>query len=106
VAFLRLKPASTVKDRGVCRVLPQILLSATGLIGLRALPLTPVVHLSAVDKDDFSRPPLVATHNLHQSELFTDAALIDLIGHSQVSFIPLCRTVRQRTDAGARKVIS
>lgn len=44
----------------------------------------------------------MATQNLHQSELFTDAALIDLIDHSQVLFIPLSRTVRQRTDAGAR----
>jgi hypothetical protein len=43
------------------------------------LPLTPVVELSAVDKADFGRQPLVATHNLHQSELFTDAALIDLL---------------------------
>ena len=68
--------------------------------------MTPVIHLSAVDKDDFGRQALVATHNLHQSELFTNAALIDLIDHSRVSFIPLCRTVRQRTDAGARKVIS
>lgn len=68
--------------------------------------MTPVVHLSAVDKDNFGRRPLVATHNLHRSELFTDAALIDLIDHYQVLFIPLCRTVRQRTDAGARKVIS
>jgi hypothetical protein len=49
---------------------------------------------------------LVATQNLHQSELFTDTALIDLIDHSQVLFIPLYRTMRQRTDAGARKVIS
>jgi len=65
-----------------------------------------VVHLSAVDKNYFGRQPLVATHNLHQSELFTDAAVIDLLDHSQVSFILLCRTVRQRTDAGARKVIS
>ncbi|MGA9031366.1 MAG: hypothetical protein WB402_02450 [Sulfuricaulis sp.] len=65
-----------------------------------------MVHLSAVDKDDFGRRPLAANHNLHQSELFTDAALIDLIDHSQVLFIPLYRTVRQRTDAGARKVIS
>jgi hypothetical protein len=46
-----------------------------------------VIHLSAVDKDDFGRQALVATHNLHQSELLTDAALIDLLDHSQVSFI-------------------
>jgi hypothetical protein len=30
---------------------------------------------------DFGRRPLVATHNLHRSELFTDAALIDLLDH-------------------------
>ena len=65
-----------------------------------------MVYLSAVDKVEFGRRALVAIHNLHQPELLTDAALIDLLDHSQVSFIPLCRTVRQRTDAGARKVIS
>jgi len=42
-------------------------------------PLTPVVQLSTADKADFGRRPLLATHNLHQSELFTDAALIDLL---------------------------
>jgi hypothetical protein len=41
----------------------------------------PVVQLSAGNKADFGRRPLVATHNLHQSELFTDAALIDLLDH-------------------------
>lgn len=40
---------------------------------------TPVVHLSAANKADFGKRPLVATHNLQQSELFTDAALIDLL---------------------------
>ena len=44
-------------------------------------PLTPVVQLSTADKADFGRRPLLATHNLHQSELFTDAALIDLLDH-------------------------
>jgi hypothetical protein len=39
----------------------------------------PAVRLSAADKADFGRRPLLATHNLHQSELFTDAALIDLL---------------------------
>jgi len=48
----------------------------------RARPeLTPVIQLSGADKADFGRRPLVATHNLHQSELFTDAALIDLLDH-------------------------
>ncbi len=42
-------------------------------------PLRPVVHLSAADKANFGKKPLQATHNLHQSELFTDAALIDLL---------------------------
>jgi hypothetical protein len=68
------------------------------------LPLTTVVQLSAIDEDDFDQRPLVATRNLHQSKLFTDAALIDLLDHSQVSFILLCRTVRQRTDVGIPKV--
>ena len=45
------------------------------------LPLTPVVQLPAVDKAGFGRRPLQGTHNLHQSELFTDAALIDLLDH-------------------------
>lgn len=44
-------------------------------------PLTPVVQLSPSDKADFGRRPLHGTHNLHQSELFTDAALIDLLDH-------------------------
>ncbi len=45
------------------------------------LPLTPAVQLFAVNKADFGRRPLVATHNLNQLELFTDAALIDLLDH-------------------------
>ena len=43
--------------------------------------LAPVVQLSSANKADFGRRPLLATHNLHQSELFTDAALIDLLDH-------------------------
>lgn len=39
----------------------------------------PVVRLSAENKADFGRRPLVAAHNLHQSELFSDPALIDLL---------------------------
>lgn len=39
----------------------------------------PLVHLSASTRTDFGRRPLVATHNLHHSGLFTDAALIDLL---------------------------
>src|SRR4030095_16831692 len=42
---------------------------------------TPRVELSAANKADFGQRPLAATHNLHQSELFTDAALIDLLDH-------------------------
>jgi hypothetical protein len=42
-------------------------------------PSRPVVHLPATSQADFGRQPLVATHNLHQSELFTDAALIELL---------------------------
>lgn len=53
------------------------------------LPLTPVVQLSAADKADFGRRPLLATHNLHQSELFTDAALIDLLDHWALATIRL-----------------
>jgi len=45
------------------------------------LELTPAIQLSATDKADFGRRPLVAKHNLHQSGLFTDAALIDLLDH-------------------------
>jgi hypothetical protein len=40
---------------------------------------TPAVHLSAANKADFGLQSLVATHNLHQSDLFTDSALIDLL---------------------------
>jgi hypothetical protein len=43
------------------------------------LPWTLAVRLSAANKADFGRQALVATHNLHQSELFSDAALIDLL---------------------------
>ena len=41
----------------------------------------PEVQLSAIEKADFGLRPVCATHNLHQSELFTDAALIDLLEH-------------------------
>ena len=44
-------------------------------------PLTPVVQLSAADRADFGRRPLLARHNLHQNELFSDVALIDLLDH-------------------------
>ena len=43
--------------------------------------LTPVVQMSPSDGADFGQRPLLGTHNLHQSELFTDAALIDLLDH-------------------------
>jgi len=43
--------------------------------------LTLVVRLSAAGKADFGLRPLVASHNLHQHELFSDAALIDLLDH-------------------------
>jgi hypothetical protein len=39
----------------------------------------PVVRLSAANRTDFGRRPLVATHNLHHCDLFTDPALIDLL---------------------------
>ncbi len=45
------------------------------------LPLTPAVQLFGINNADFGRRPLVATHNLHQLELFTDDALIDLLDH-------------------------
>jgi len=35
----------------------------------------------AADALDFGRRPMVASHNLHRSELFGDAALIDLLDH-------------------------
>jgi hypothetical protein len=45
------------------------------------LPLTPVVQLPAEYRADFGRRPLLGSHNLHQHELFSDAALIDLLDH-------------------------
>ncbi|MCR4348079.1 MAG: cupin-like domain-containing protein [Sulfuricaulis sp.] len=45
------------------------------------LRLMPAVRLFDVNKADFGRRPLVATHNLHELDLFTDAALIDLLDH-------------------------
>lgn len=39
------------------------------------------IQLPVLNKADFGRRPLVATHDLHRSELFTDAALIDLLDH-------------------------
>jgi hypothetical protein len=45
------------------------------------LHLMPAVQLFGVNKADFGRRPLVATHNLHELDLFTDAALIDLLDH-------------------------
>lgn len=41
--------------------------------------MTPRVQLSAESAAHFGRRPLVATHNLQESDLFTDAALIDLL---------------------------
>lgn len=43
--------------------------------------MTPAVQLSVAGATDFGRRPLVAAHNLHLSDLFTDAALIDLLDH-------------------------
>jgi hypothetical protein len=43
------------------------------------LPWTPMAALSHANKADFGRRPLLATHNLAHSDLFTDAALIDLL---------------------------
>lgn len=37
------------------------------------------VDLPALQGPDFGRCPMVATHNLHRHELFSDAALIDLL---------------------------
>jgi hypothetical protein len=42
---------------------------------------TPSVQLAAQDRADFGLRPVVATHTLHQSALFTDTALIDLLDH-------------------------
>ena len=41
--------------------------------------LAPRVELPATQGLDFGRRPLLANHNLHQHELFSDAALIDLL---------------------------
>jgi hypothetical protein len=40
---------------------------------------SPSVQLSAEGAADFGRKPMVASHNLDQSELFSDAALIELL---------------------------
>lgn len=50
------------------------------LQGEYLLPL-PDVRLPAAIASDFGRRPLVATHDLHRCDLFTDAALIDLLDH-------------------------
>jgi len=47
--------------------------------GVPRLSMPPVVRLSASDRTEFGRRPLVAAHNLHQSGLFTDAALVELL---------------------------
>lgn len=39
----------------------------------------PTIQLPTAGNADFGVRPMVATHNLHASELFTDAALIDLL---------------------------
>lgn len=41
----------------------------------------PQVYVSDAVKADFGHRPLVAAHNLHQHELFTDEALIELLDH-------------------------
>lgn len=43
--------------------------------------LAPVIEIADMDRGDFGRRPLQANHNLHQSGLFSDAALIDLLDH-------------------------
>jgi hypothetical protein len=42
---------------------------------------SPRVDLPEAARADFGRRPLLASHNLHQHELFSDAALIDLLDH-------------------------
>ena len=42
-------------------------------------PWSPQVQLSAVNRAEFGWQPMLATHNLHQAELFSDAALIELL---------------------------
>jgi hypothetical protein len=44
-----------------------------------SLAWAPRVHLDATAREDFGRRPLVATHTLHESGLFSDAALIELL---------------------------
>ena len=41
--------------------------------------LAPRVELPEIHRANFGRQPLLANHNLHQHELFNDAALIDLL---------------------------
>lgn len=59
----------------------ELFVTAWTLPGKEHPQLMPAVQLFAVNKADFGRRPLVATHNLHQMELFSDAALIDLLDH-------------------------
>jgi len=43
------------------------------------LRVPPFVQMYEADAAEFGRRPLVASHNLHRSDLFTDAALIELL---------------------------
>ncbi len=43
------------------------------------LPWMPVVGLPGENKGDFGTRPLLGAHNLHESELFSDSALVDLL---------------------------
>ncbi len=43
--------------------------------------IAPQVNLPEAQRAGFGRRPLLASHNLHQHELFSDAALIDLLDH-------------------------
>ncbi len=42
-------------------------------------PWSPQVQLSAKNLTEFGQQPMSATHNLHQADLFSDAALIELL---------------------------
>ncbi len=59
----------------------ELLVTAWAIPQKEHLRLMPAVRLFDVNKADFGRRPLAATHNLHELDLFTDAALIGLLDH-------------------------
>lgn len=75
------RPASDFKagSRHIAPCATDLYLTNQTVANWQQPPLTPRVQLTTANPADFGRKPLVANHNLHQSELFTDAALIELL---------------------------